>query len=353
MHNKRYILGLHHTRNLGIRTIHKILAKFPLDVLKSANMQDLVNIGFDQKLATSLSTVNFREADADLLWEQSSSSHHIITIEDTHYPSLLKEIYASPVIIYAIGDISILNKNLFAIVGTRKPSEQAKFTANNFARDLSTADLCIVSGLALGIDTIAHEATLANNAKTIAVLGTGVSHIYPKRNLALAARIAKHGLILSEFHRNTPPIPENFPQRNRIISGLSLGVLVVEAALKSGSLITARFALEQNREVFTIPGSIYNTNAAGCNKLLQDGANLATSSQDIVDALGFKLIIPKQNNRTKEDGILKFISYDTATSLDKLVEQTGLGFDKLLAMLTDLELKDLVINVGGGYIKQP
>ena len=210
----------------------------------------------------------------------------MITLADEIYPKALLEISDPPAMLYAKGDLSTLNLPSIAIVGSRNASTQGEKNAENFAQALAESGLCIVSGMALGIDGAAHRGALkANQGRTIAVVGTGLDIVYPSKHRDLAHQIASQGLMLSEFAIGTPSRPENFPQRNRIISGLSLGCLVVEANIHSGSLVTAKFATEQGREVFAIPGSIHSPVSKGCHLLIKQGAKLVDTTKDITDEL--------------------------------------------------------------------
>ena len=222
---------------------------------------------------------------ADLNW-LAQDNNHLITLADEIYPKALLEISDPPAMLYAKGDLSTLNLPSIGIVGSRNASTQGERNAENFAQALAESGLCIVSGMALGIDGAAHRGALkADKGRTIAVVGTGLDIVYPSKHRDLAHKIASQGLMLSEFSIGTPSRPENFPQRNRIISGLSLGCLVVEANIQSGSLITAKFAIEQGREVFAIPGSIHSPVSKGCHLLIKQGAKLVDTTQDITDEL--------------------------------------------------------------------
>lgn len=208
----------------------------------------------------------------------------VIDIFDDQYPALLKEIFYPPLVLYIKGDIDTLKKNLFAIVGTRKPTSYGMSVAAKFSYKLASSGLCIVSGLAKGIDTIAHKQAIAAG-QSIAVLGSGLRNIYPRENQKLSEKIAGRGAVISEFPLDTAPLRENFPRRNRIVSGLSLGVLLVEAAVRSGALITARLACEQNREVFAVPGSVNSALSKGTHLFIKEGAKLADSADDILNDL--------------------------------------------------------------------
>ncbi|MHC5225972.1 DNA-processing protein DprA [Ignatzschineria sp. LJL83] len=215
-----------------------------------------------------------------LLWAEKPN-HHILTFHHEHYPSLLKEIFDPPMLLFVQGNLEILGEPQIAIVGARKPTSEGLYNARLFAEELAKAGL-ITSGLAIGVDKVAHEATVAQQKPTIAVLGSGLNEVYPKSHLSLSREILQNnGTLISEYPLQMPPKPQNFPRRNRIIAGLSLGTLVVEATLKSGSLITARLSMEENREVFTIPGSIHQPQSRGCHQLIREGATLVESTLDI------------------------------------------------------------------------
>ncbi len=293
----------------------------------------------------------------DLNWLASSTNHRILTWQDPDYPSRLKEIDSAPPLLFAKGDIKLLSKPQLAIVGSRNPSTGGKENARNFAQELSQTGFTVTSGLALGIDASAHQGALLGAAKTLAVTGTGLDRLYPARNKKLAHQIADEGLIISEFPTGTPPLPSHFPRRNRIISGLGLGVLVVEAAPQSGSLITARLASEQGREVFAIPGSIHNPLAKGCHQLIRQGAKLAETVIHIMEELDAILpFIPTPETKPatpqtlEKDAanLLSHIGYDPI-SIDTLVECSQLGTDAVCANLLVLELQGMVCSASGGH----
>ncbi|QJD29146.1 DNA-processing protein DprA [Methylococcus geothermalis] len=295
--------------------------------------------------------------EADLAW-LSQPGHSCITLHDPEYPSLLREIADPPVVLFVRGDPALLRSKQIAIVGSRNPSATGERTARQFAAALSRAGLAVTSGLALGIDAAGHQGALEAGAPTVAVFGCGPDRIYPPRHQALADAIAgSGGALVSEFPPGTPPSREGFPRRNRIISGLSLGVLVVEAALKSGSLITARQAMEQGREVFAIPGSIHDPLARGCNALIREGAKLVESVPDILEELGalagfvdFHGDSPAPQPVDAEAArILAHIAY-APTSVDTLVAATGYTANLIASKLVLLEMEGHVAAApGGGY----
>ena len=295
----------------------------------------------------------------------------IVAFNAPAYPQLLKQIYDPPLVIFVQGNKALLNQNQLAIVGSRSSSINGRENAFEIAQQLAQAGLVITSGLALGIDAAAHQGALTGSASTIAVVATGLDKVYPARHRNLAAKIIeKNGAIISEFLPGTTPKPGHFPKRNRIISGLSDGVLVVEAALLSGSLITARCALEQNRDVFSIPSGIHNPQAKGCHWLIKQGAKLVEEAADIMDELAFfkqtELHLKKQqkgelieNNAVDEKSLNKHLCVDELlasvgfeiTPVDKVVFRSKLPVEEVLTRLTILELRGLVAAVPGGYLR--
>jgi DNA processing protein len=285
----------------------------------------------------------------------------VITLGDARYPGLLLEAPDPPSVLYALGQLEVLDRPALAIVGSRNATAQGVENARQFAASLSAAGLSIVSGLALGIDAAAHEGGLSGVGGTIAVVGTGLDRVYPARHRDLAHRIASTGLILSEFPLGTPPLAAHFPKRNRIIAGLSRGTLVVEAALGSGSLITAKLAAECSREVFAIPGSIHAPQARGCHWLIKQGAKLVDQAQDVLDELSLPAGTAANPHRTEPadssgrahdpNGLLAAMGHDAAT-LDALAARTGLDAGRLTAELLELELAGEVARLPGGLFQR-
>ncbi|HEY7771870.1 MAG TPA: DNA-processing protein DprA [Marinagarivorans sp.] len=293
---------------------------------------------------------------------------HIVDIDSDKYPALLREIKKAPPVLYVWGDPRLLNFPQIGIVGSRSPTAGGRNHAREFAEGLASAGFTITSGLALGVDVAAHQGALNVEGRTLAVLGTGIDQVYPARHVHIAEQIvANGGAVVTEFPLGTTALPSNFPQRNRIISGLSCGVLVVEAAVKSGSLITARYALQQNREVFAIPGSIQNPLSRGCHALIKDGAALVEGPEDIVaelqGMLAYKrdesILLREQEQISKElagteNGneslIMDGLGYDPV-SFDAIAERTALPAGELMANLLTMELKGLVANFGHGYAR--
>jgi DNA processing protein len=280
-------------------------------------------------------------------------SHEIIAWDDPDYPHALLDLGYAPPALFFVGRRQLLNRPALAIVGSRNATAQGIDNARAFAHALSQAGLTIVSGLAVGVDAAAHEGALEGAGSTLAVVGTGLDRVYPARNRELAHRIAEHGGLISEFPPETPPREKNFPRRNRLISGLARGVVVVEAALSSGSLITARYAGEQGREVFAIPGSIHSPLSKGCHKLIKDGAKLVETAQDILVELGMGATAAGSATRAanpvtaNEGKVLDALGGDTA-NVDTLVARTALAPDVVVAALTGLELAGQVAAIPGG-----
>ena len=301
--------------------------------------------------------------DAALAWQTDGRS--LLCPDDSRYPRLLRDLPDPPLLLYVLGNVDVLSDPQLAMVGSRNPSPQGRDNAVAFAKALAESGLTITSGLALGIDAAAHEGALAGKGPTIAVAGTGVDRVYPASHRDLAHRIvAGGGALVSEFALGTPPMKHQFPQRNRLIAGLSLGTLVVEAALSSGSLITARQALEQGREVFAIPGSIHNPMAKGCHQLIRHGAKLVETAQHVLEEL--RALIPLTltappapvDNPIDRDGLdaeqlqlLAEMGYDPV-STDELIARSGFGADVVAGMLLTLELNNVVSAVPGGYVRR-
>lgn len=299
--------------------------------------------------------------DVDLAWSVLDGNR-ILSLAGPDYPDQLREIPDPPPLLFVHGDASCLHTPQLAMVGSRNPTPGGRDTAQVFAEHLAGAGLTITSGLALGIDTAGHQGALAAGGRTIAVMGTGLDRVYPARNRDLAHAIAAAGgALVTEFPLSTPPQPENFPRRNRLISGLSLGTLVVEAALRSGSLTTARHAVEQGREVFAIPGSIHNPLARGCHALIRQGAKLVEIAEDILEELRYEVMdrsSPRPESNTEADTLsvehaqlLDYMGFDDI-SVDQLAARSGLTAAAVSSMLLILELEGRVISrAGGRYVR--
>ena len=363
-------VSLWRVSGVGSKTFQKILDKFdsPSDAF-IATTATLKKAGLSEKVISNIQdSKSFDSAKPDIEWLASADNHHIITIQCAEYPALLKQISNPPPLLYIRGKVSILNDPQLAIVGSRSPTQSGLSSAYDFAKYLGNSGLCITSGLALGIDGVAHKGALDANAPTIAVIATGTDRVYPAKHRDLAHQIVESGAIISEFPVGTPAKSENFPRRNRIISGITHGTLVVEAAKRSGSLITARLAGEQNREVFAIPGSIHNPLARGCHQLIRQGAKLVETAQDILEEMANVIDMTEINtdhndskvSLTEEETIqesseidnehndlLEKMGYDPV-SIDELVVRTEQSPESIAAMLLMLELQNQVSSNGGG-----
>ena len=334
--------------HLSTRKAHEILQDFTLEEVAQALHERPHQLGLK-----AASDAWKHQIDQALLWCEQANDHFIVTPHDAYYPDLLKQIPDAPCALFVQGQVQALQQDMFAIVGSRQCTPAGRKHAYQFALQLAQQGLLITSGLALGIDTQAHLGALENSYPTIAVLGTGLNQIYPKRNKCLAYKIRKKGCLVSEFFPDTAPFAYNFPKRNRIISGMSRGTLIVEAAVKSGSLITARLALEQNRDVFAIPGSILSPYSEGCHQLIQQGAQLVYQVNDIYNELNLKVQATQQpslEERQTEPELLSYIGYEI-TPIDYIVEESGLLLEQLLEPLLNLELAGWIVSVSGGYTR--
>lgn len=353
-------LTLQRIPSLGASTLLALLARFgSVEGVFAAPRAQLERVlgGSRSALAQILAGPQVLAAERD--WLQAPG-HHLLTILDERYPPLLREIPQPPVVLFVAGTLEPLALPQLAIVGSRNPTAGGVANAEAFAQALVQAGLVITSGLALGIDGAAHRGALAAGGRTIAVFGNGIEQVYPPRHEALAREIVRHGALISEFALGTPPKPENFPRRNRIISGLALGALVVEATLQSGSLITARLAVEQGREVFAIPGSIHSPLARGCHALIREGAKLVETASDILEEL--RVFAPAQPTRSaavtalapdeRMQRLLDLLAHDPV-SIDMLVERSGLTTHTVSSMLLEMELLGMVEPCPGGrYVRR-
>ena len=339
-----------------------LLAHFgDLEALFSSHVKELKALKLPEELVSYIQKPNWHGVDNDLAWGQQSH-HHIITWADERYPLLLKEIKAPPPLLFVAGDPHLLMQPQIALVGSRNPTVTGRETAHRFAGTLSKAGLTITSGMARGIDGASHEGALDAGGKTIAVMGTGPDIIYPRHHRQLAEQIQVHGAMVSEFSTGLGAHAKNFPRRNRIVSGMSLGTLVVEATLRSGSLITARLANEQGREVFAIPGSIYNGLSKGCHYLLRDGAKLVETANDIIEELGALAALTatlqanenNESNAKKLDAdtriLLECVGFEP-TTLDLVVKRSGLQTSEVSSKLLILELAGHINRLPGGYMR--
>ncbi len=335
---------------VGSETCRRLLSEFGLPeqifAASEAQLSRVVGTPIARQIAAGPEQFDL---DASLDWLEQPGNH-LLTLADPDYPPLLLETADPPPCLFAKGRIELLSRPSLAIVGSRSATPQGARDAEAFAEALSNAGLCIVSGLALGIDAAAHRGALRGRGSTIAVVGTGLDIVYPARNRELAHQIAQQGCLVSEFPLGTPSKAQNFPRRNRIISGLSQGVLVVEAAQQSGSLITARLAGEQGREVFAIPGSIHAPLSKGCHRLIKQGAKLVESAKDILEELGLPATIaaaPAVGGSPGHDHILKCL-VNGPSGVDTLVAHTGLTVQEVSSILLELELCGRVASLPGG-----
>ena len=352
-------LQLSLTPGLGSATLRKLLQQFGLpQAVLARRRAELSTIASPAALAALDSDPVAQSVQRALEWA-AQPRHAVITLADASYPKLLLEIADPPPLLYACGRVELLQRFALAIVGSRNATQQGLANAEAFARTLSESGLTVVSGLALGIDAAAHRGGLAGPGSTVAVLGTGIDIIYPQRNSALASEIAERGLLLSEFALGTAPAAQNFPRRNRLISGLARGCLVVEAAVASGSLITARAAAEQGREVFAVPGSIHSPLSKGCHALIKSGAKLVESAEDVLTELsGFR---PSGYASTREpakraseqvDGsLLAHMGHDPV-DVDSLCLRAGLSAEQVSSELLRLELDGRVAALPGGLYQR-
>ncbi|OGZ33396.1 MAG: DNA protecting protein DprA [Candidatus Portnoybacteria bacterium RBG_19FT_COMBO_36_7] len=341
--------------HIGPQRIKKLLNFFgTLQNAWNAQASELINAGLEENIVTEFCAGRINiEPDKEL---EKVLSHKIdvVTILDENYPRLLKEIYDPPPILYVRGGFVPQDEKALAIVGTRMPSVYGQQAASHLAGQIAQAGLTIISGLARGIDSIAHLAALQNNKRTIAVVGSGIDEpaIYPPSNRKLAQQISENGAVISEYPIGCPALKHHFHARNRVISGLSLGTLVVEAKEKSGALITAAHALEQNREIFAIPGPIYSQTSAGPNNLIKMGAKLVLGSQDILDELNLRNLTEQIQIReilpdNEEEAKILQILGDEPAHIDKIVNDTKMDTATVNATLSLMEIKGKIKNMGG------
>lgn len=347
------------TPGLGPRAARQLLASFGLpDAIFAAGRAALLRV-VPEPLANELSqppdAAIQSAADSTEHWLATSTRHALVTLADREYPQALLTTPDPPPVLFAIGRLELLNRPAVAIVGSRNATQQGIANAEGFAGALARAGITVVSGLALGIDAAAHRGALGTDseASTIAVVGTGVDVVYPSSHRALTQDIHTHGVAVSEFALRTPAIAHNFPRRNRLIAGLARGVLVVEAALRSGSLITARLAADIGRDVYAVPGSIHSPLARGCHRLIREGAKLVESAQDVLEDLGAQAASPPARPATTEAGsdaaadpLLALLGHDPV-DLDTLVRRSGRPAGELAGALLELELAQHIERLPG------
>ena len=372
---------------IGPASINRLLNHFGSAVAAlDASDSEMAKAGLKPEVIQNLRAVPAEAALADLEWLHRAQHRHILVPEDTLYPKQLRDVKAAPPVLFVAGNPELLNEPQLAMVGSRTPTHYGKDNAQAFAQYLAKHGITVTSGLALGIDAVSHQGALDAGGHTIAVIATGLDIMYPAKNRSLAEHIVEQGVIVSEFPIGVKPQAQNFPRRNRIISGLSLGTLVVEAALQSGSLVTAQHALEQGREVFAIPGSIHSPLAHGCHRLIRQGAKLVETAADILEELApqlqsylginfdqtetqatktikplsfLKSIEAQENTEERtaptldpeEQQILATIGLEPVP-IDQIVIQTGLTTDVVSSMLLMLELQGYIAACGGGRYKR-
>lgn len=367
------VLQLAGIKGLGLKTFHHLFQFFGSSCgILSASLEALIASGIKPKLAhaidaqRSVEAMHFVRHHGILLEWLQQEDHHLICLEDAAYPPALLEIYCPPPLLYIKGCLDVFDSVSLAIVGSRRPTLTGQRHAGRFAQALAEHDMVVTSGLAIGIDTFAHQGALAVDGVSCAVLGSGLDCIYPKQNQRLAMALCERGALVSEMALGVKALPANFPRRNRIISGLSKGVLVVEAGLKSGSLITAEFALEQNRDIFAIPGPIDSSLSSGCHSLIKQGAVLVENIEDILHVLQAQHCYTPEGESTKvvpgnklsaadlanldadQQMLVNLIGHQTV-SFDDLMHQLQMDVSALTNLLMSLELQGILISSPGGY----
>ncbi|NVK23775.1 MAG: DNA-protecting protein DprA [Gammaproteobacteria bacterium] len=345
-------LALLKTPRLGINQFNYLSSVLP-DPLLIFRMKpaELTYYKLSEQQQAFIATINWDDYQKEVDW-LTQQNIEVLPISSPHYPSLLKETARPPLLLFAKGDLSVLEQVQVAVVGSRNPSPYGERATALFSEQLAQAGVVVTSGMAIGVDGIAHQACLRAGGRTLAVMGSGFRHIYPKRHLSLFDQITNQGLVVSEFFPDVPPIQYNFPRRNRIIAGLSNGTLVVEAAIKSGSLITAKIALEEGRDVFAVPGNIFNPMSEGAHHLLQQGAKLVCQTDDILEEYSVITTPPptRRKNNLAAHQLLASVDHDT-TPVDVIVQRSKLPVEQVLTELLDLEVQGLVAAVLGGYMR--
>ena len=351
-------LALSLTRGLGGESARRLLKEFGSpDAVFAASIKSLKSV-VKPDVATEINKGIVEDAITPAMDWLEDSNNHVVTLADADYPQALLNIPDPPLLLYVKGRLDLLNRASLAIVGSRNATPQGINNAEAFSRSLSEAGLCIISGLAHGIDAAAHRGALNSQGSSVAVVGTGLDKVYPAANRDLAHALAQQGALVSEFPLGTPPLAANFPRRNRLISGMSAGCLVVEAGLQSGSLITARMALDQGRDVFAIPGSIHSPQSKGCHALLKQGAKLVETAQDILEELRGLPGAPARNTAAQATdmqapgfALLEHLGFDPV-DVNTLGARCGLTIAELSAMLLTLELEGRICTLPGGLYQR-
>jgi len=360
--NQRYWVGLNFVLSDDLRAAKKIADHFPrISEAFEATCDDLVAIGIDEDKARAISSSKILDQASQEIERLNRKGYSILTPDNGAYPEYLREIFDPPFVLYCVGKVEALKGPSVSIVGSRKPSSYGRAITQRLAEDLAARGIVVVSGLARGIDSLAHAGAL-KGGKTVAVLGSGIENVYPRENLRLLERIVEEGAVVTEFPAKSPPLGFHFPIRNRIISGLSLAVVVVEATKKSGSLITARLALEQNREVMAVPGNVTSDLSRGTNWLIKSGAKPVESWEDVAEELPSplkeKLLSQKREERKlpslnpPEKKLFELLEPDTDTHIDELIEKSEFSVSEALSVLLSLELKGLIMQSPGKYFQR-
>jgi DNA processing protein len=346
----------------GLGPVHyrALLSRYgdPRRVFEQLPRDDEARAALPARARRAILRPDWRAAEADARWDERADGH-VLTLADARYPALLGQIHDAPPVLFVWGEPDALSARQIAVVGSRNPTPVGAEAAHGFAAELARAGIVVTSGLATGIDAAAHRGALEAGGRTVAVAATGLDCVYPPGHEGLARLISRQGALVSEFPPGSRPLPESFPRRNRLISGLSLGTLVVEAALRSGSLITARAALEQGREVFAMPGSIHNARARGCHLLIREGAKLVECVRDILEEI--EPLCPVASPPAAPGGtppaspraaaVLDSIDF-APTTVDTLVERTGIAAERLHELLLELEMDGRIVAGGGGYVRR-
>lgn len=357
MNSFEALVALNMSCNIGSIRLNRLLEYFdkPENIFHASSDRLVKVSGITEEAAGRISSFSPELLNKELVSAQKSGVN-IITIFDGNYPQRLKDIHSPPIVLYIKGGLKEEDGFSLGIVGSRRASFYGLASAEKFACELSSAGITIVSGMARGIDSFAHKGALKAGGRTVACLGSGLNNIYPPENKELSGQIAKNGAVISEFALNTKPLKENFPRRNRLISGLSMGILVVEAARNSGALITADFALEQGKEVFALPGNISSRASFGTNELIKQGAKLVTGKEDILEELrlplNFMLDIKEPNeqayvnDRNPESRLLNLFS-DKPLVLDQIIEEAHFDIPQVYGILLSLKLKKMIKQLPG------
>ncbi len=358
MEGRDYLLALSQFAKLGPSRLSRLRAFFnSWQKIWEAPALDLIAAGLETTVAIEFAAFRKTYCHDATLKRMERLAINFVTLDDKNYPALLKHIYLPPPLLYYRGSLAIFSRPTVAIVGTRKPTAYGQQATEQLSAAAAEAGLCVVSGLALGIDALVHQTIIDKQKLTAAVLGSGIDMIYPATNRRLGEQLVESGCLLSELPLGTPPFKTNFPRRNRIIAGISLGTLVIEAAEKSGALITARYALAENREVMAVPGNIFSPQSAGTNTLIQDGAKLVTNLADVLGALRLERLALEKTatsapeSSPEEDKVLELLGWEPM-HVNELARLTMLDMSAINSRLTIMEIKGLVKNTGNSsYIR--